>query len=234
VKKKPVPEYYIHFTLARFENGRYNTLEYDYNKRVTDFRDELTLPTGHYMLVTGNRINDSRILSTISFFDLSENEHKIVRIELKKDVPTAEILGSIDLNVKIVSDDNRQINLDSLNANGIVISWIEPDKEPTKHIFNDLPLLKTELDNWGGHFVFLTTQMENKNSFTGQSVSNLPKNSIFGIDGGSSILRKVTNNTPVSDIRFPYIIVVNKSRNIIYRSEGYRIGIGEQILRKVK
>ena len=25
----PVPEYYIHFTLARFENGRYNTLEYD-------------------------------------------------------------------------------------------------------------------------------------------------------------------------------------------------------------
>ncbi len=233
-EKNPVPEYYIHFTLARFENGRYNTLEYDYNKRVTDFRDELALATGHYMLVTGNRVDDSRILSTISFFDLSENEHKIVRIEPKKDVPTAEILGSIDLNAKIVSDDNRQISLDSLNTNGIVISWIEPDKEPTKHIFNDLPLLKTELDNWGGHFVFLTTQMENKNSFAGQSVSNLPKNSIFGIDGGSSILRKVIDNTPVSDIRFPYIIIVNKSRNIIYRSEGYRIGIGEQILRKVK
>ena len=53
---KPVPEYYIHFTLARFEKGRYNTLEYDYNKKITDFKDELPLPPGHYMLVTGNRI----------------------------------------------------------------------------------------------------------------------------------------------------------------------------------
>jgi transglutaminase-like putative cysteine protease len=82
--KNPVPEYYLHFTLARFENGRYNTLEFDYNRRVTDFKDELTLPAGHYMLVTGNRISDSRILSSISFLDLGEKEHKSVKIELRK------------------------------------------------------------------------------------------------------------------------------------------------------
>ena len=61
----PVPEYYIHFTLARFENGRYNTLEYDYNKKITDFKDELALAPGSYMLVTGNRLASGRILSGI-------------------------------------------------------------------------------------------------------------------------------------------------------------------------
>jgi hypothetical protein len=83
-EKNPVPEYFIHFTLARFENGRFNTLEYDYNRRVTDFNDELILEPGHYMLVTGNRINDSRILSSLKFFDLGEKEHKVLRIALRK------------------------------------------------------------------------------------------------------------------------------------------------------
>ena len=85
-EKNPVPEYYLHFTLARFGNGRYNTLEYDYNKRVTDFKDELSLSPGHYMLVTGNRINDNKILSSISFFDLKENEHKTIKIQLRKNL----------------------------------------------------------------------------------------------------------------------------------------------------
>ena len=82
--KNPVPEYYIQFTLARFEGGRYNTLEYDFNRKITDFKDELPLPPGHYMLVTGNRLNDSKILSNISFFDLSENEHRTVEVRIRK------------------------------------------------------------------------------------------------------------------------------------------------------
>jgi transglutaminase-like putative cysteine protease len=82
----PVPEYYTHFTIARFENGRYNTLEYEYNKRINTFREELPLTPGHYMLVTGNRVNDSRILSNISFFDLAKGEHKTVVVRLRKDL----------------------------------------------------------------------------------------------------------------------------------------------------
>jgi hypothetical protein len=82
--RNPIPEYYIHFTIARFEDGRYNTLEYDFNKKITDFKDELPLIPGHYMLVTGNRISDSKILSSISFFDLGEDEHKILNISLRQ------------------------------------------------------------------------------------------------------------------------------------------------------
>ncbi len=92
----PVPEYYTHFTIARFENGRYNTLEYEFNKRINTFREELQLTPGHYMLVTGNRINDSKILSNISFFDLAEGEHKTVMVKLRKDLSPSEILGKID------------------------------------------------------------------------------------------------------------------------------------------
>jgi hypothetical protein len=79
VEKNPVPEYGTHFTIAHFENGRYKT-----SFKGADFKDELALASGHYMLVTGNRINDSKILSTLSFFELKENEHKTIDIKLRK------------------------------------------------------------------------------------------------------------------------------------------------------
>jgi len=95
--KNPVPEYYIHFTLARFEGGRYNTLEYDFNRKITDFKEELPLPPGHYMLVTGNRLDNSKILSNISFFELLENEHRTVVVQIRKDVTEKKVPGNIDL-----------------------------------------------------------------------------------------------------------------------------------------
>ena len=94
-ESNPVPEYYMHFTIARFENGRYNTLEYDYNKRITDFKEELAVTPGHYMIVTGNRLSDKKILSNISFYDLYPGQHLSIEIKLRKDTTDSEISGII-------------------------------------------------------------------------------------------------------------------------------------------
>jgi len=228
-EKNPVPEYFTHFTIAHFENGRYNTLSIE----VTDFKDELALAPGHYMLVTGNRINDSKILSTLSFFELKENEHKIIDIKLRKDVSPAEILGTIDLNIKISLPDKSGITLKSIADKGIVLAWIDPDKEPTKHIFNDLPLLKSELDSWGGYFIFLSNQPEASNNFKLESIKGLPANSLYSVDIDSKILKEITKSVSLSDIHFPFLVLTDKNGNIILKSEGYRIGIGEQILTKI-
>jgi len=233
-EKNPVPEYYTHFTIAHFENGHYKTLQYDYNKKVTDFKDELALAPGHYMLVTGNRINDSKILSTLSFFELKENEHKAIDIKLRKDVSPVEILGTIDLNIKISLPDKSGITLKSIADKGIVLAWIDPDKEPTEHIFNDLPLLKSELDSWGGYFIFLSNQSEESNDFKLESIKGLPANSLYSVDIDSKILKEITKSVLLSDIHFPFLVLTDKNGNIILKSEGYRIGIGEQILKKIR
>jgi len=233
-EKSPVPEYYTHFTIAHFENGHYKTLQYDYKKKVTDFKEELALAPGHYMLVTGNRINDSKILSTLSFFELKENEHKAIDIKLRKDLSPVEILGTIDLNIKISLPDKSGITLKSIADKGIVLAWIDPDKEPTKHIFNDLPLLKSELDSWGGYFIFLSNQSEASNNFNLESIKGLPANSLFSVDIDSKILKEITKSDSLSDIHFPFLVLTDKNGNIILKSEGYRIGIGEQILKKIR
>jgi hypothetical protein len=228
----PVPEYYIHFTLAQFANGRYNTLEYDFNRRITDFNDELELDPGFYMLMTGNRISDSRILTSQKFFHLGENEHKTINVKLRKDITPPEILGKIDLEDYIILSDGRKIVLKDIAKDGLVMIWIEPDNEPTRHIFNDLPLLKKELDTWGGNFLLLTDPSKPGSEPDQTVLEKLPVKTYIAADTGSSILSKVCGGVSCSTVRMPLVILCDKTGNIMLKSEGYRIGIGEQILRK--
>jgi hypothetical protein len=227
----PVPEYYIHFTIARLLNGRYNTLEYDYNKRISDFRDELELDPGKYRVMTGNRISDKKILVSLLVFELKENEHKTVRIQLRKDNAPAEILGRISLEDQITLDDGSSVLLKYLAKKGLVLTWIEPDKEPTRHIINDLPLLKKELDEWGGTFLFLTDPAKPGSGIDKGAKTGLPGKSYFAADNASALLSKICGGISCSTVRLPLMILTDKDGNIMFRSEGYRIGIGEHILK---
>ncbi len=92
----PVPEYYIHFTLAKFEEGKYITLDYDYNKEISSFDKYLSRTPGKYMLVTGNRTDESKVLSSVRFFDLEPGERKTLKVELRQEMKLAEVLGEID------------------------------------------------------------------------------------------------------------------------------------------
>ena len=225
---KPVPEYYIQFTIARFENGRYNTLEYDFNKKITEFKEELPLPPGHYMLVTGNRLIDGRILTKISFFDLSENEHKIIVVNIRKDLSEREVLGKADLENIFKVAGNSALPQSCTKYNCQVIIWTDPEQEPTKHVFNDLPQLKTELDAWGGNFLFMS-ESEAGNHFEG-----LPDNSTFGVDKGLTALQNYVRFKLPTPLNLPLVLVTDKEGNIIFLSSGYRIGIGEQILKSLR
>jgi hypothetical protein len=129
---------------------------------------------------------------------------------------------------------NSSITLEKIAQKGLVITWIEPDREPTKHILNDLPLLKKELDQWGGYFIFLTDPSRTGTTFNPESLRNLPSNSLFGTDNESILLKKLCGGISCSTVRLPLLILVDKTGNIIFRSEGYTIGIGEQILKKVR
>jgi transglutaminase-like putative cysteine protease len=231
---KPVPEYYIHFTIARFEDGRYNTLEYEYNRKISDFKDELTLPPGHYMLVTGNRLNNSRILSNITFFDLSENEHKSVEVKIRRDASERKILGKIDLQKIYPLYHLTSLSQSCSNDKGLVIIWIDPEKEPTKHIFNDLPTLKSELDAWGGKFLFLSDTIQKGDQFRSENIKGLPVNTSFGIDNNMTVLKNYVKLDLPPEKNLPFVLVTDKDGKILYISTGYRIGIGEQILKYLR
>lgn len=84
-EKDPVPEYYTHFTIARLENGRFKTLDFDYGKKITDFSEELALVPGDYMVVTGRRLANGNVLADLTFFSLAPGEHVSREIRLRNE-----------------------------------------------------------------------------------------------------------------------------------------------------
>jgi len=235
LETNPVPEYYTHFTLARFENGRYNTLEYDYNKRISDFPEELSLSAGHYMIVTGIRLNDSKILANISFFDLEQDQHLSKEIKLRRADISAEVSGRVDL------EKLGGILMKSENSNppffekGVLLAYIEPEKEPTKHFLNDLYQLKSEFDLWGGPFVFIINDtLKVGQTFNLPDYKGLPANSVSVLDNKMEILRNIWLSGSQPEIIYPVILLADKSGNILYTSSGYSIGTGGQIMKAIK
>ena len=226
----PVPEYYIHFTIARFENGRYNTLEYDFNKKVTTFDSELQLTPGHYMLVTGNRLNDSRILSDITFFDLSENQYLTLNVRLRHEADGSEFQGKVDMEAVSEILRNNGIAPEEYD-NGLVIAWIEPEKEPTKHFLNDLARLKDELDKWRGSFLFLTNPAVTGGNFSTGTSIGLPAKSLSGVDNDLKYMNYLLQAELPAGAGLPVLILIDKNGLIRYKSNGYRIGTGELILK---
>jgi len=104
----------------------------------------------------------------------------------------------------------------------------------TKHLLNDMYLIKNELDSWGGSLLFLTTGVQNSDLLKNEEIKRLTINSFFGTDINFAQLRNISSKNIQPDIDLPYIIIADRSSNVLYKSSGYIIGIGEQVLKHIK
>jgi hypothetical protein len=72
---------------------------------------------------------------------------------------------------------------------------------------------------------------EGGNEFNPLRLTGLPAKSIFVSDTESELLQKACRAISCSPDRLPLMIIVNGEGEIVFRSEGYTIGIGEQIIK---
>lgn len=229
--EKLIPAYYPHFTLARFEEGVYNTLDYDFDKKVTQFPEKLELNTGHYLLVTGSRLSDGTVLSRLRFFNVPENQAVEIPLELRKIHTKSVVYGKMPM-------DKTTAFTGMSGEKGLIIGWIDPGKEPTKHVMRELGRLKEEFDKWGGGFVFFIVAEKTGASFDPKSFSPLPSRHVFSLDKGNArltefkeIVSKSGSAAPGNN--YPIFAAVKPNGEIFLLTQGYRIGIGELLLRSV-
>ena len=228
----PVPEYHIHFTLSGLENGRYKTLDYGYNVKISDLPGAIDVFPGRYMLLTGNRDNSGNVLAAMSFFEIKPDSHDTLDIRLRKEAETVNSELKINLNRTFRQMDGADLSLPDISGEGVVIVWIEPDKEPSKHVLRDLAQYKKDLDDKHVSFLFLLEPANATEAFRPSEIEGLPENVHYAWDPGYSFFTSV--NTCGSGNRLPVVMVLSSDGLIRYTSQGYIIGIGEQILKNIK
>jgi hypothetical protein len=224
-------KYSVHFSIARFEDGLFNTLTYEYGRDVKDFPKQLELQGGHYMLVTGNRLSDGSVLTRVAFFNLAAGASYQLPVVVRKENSTLKALGHINLPSFLVKADGSKIEVGQLinTYGGVALVWIDPGKEPTRHVLKDLKEMKEVFDKSNIPLVFFVPEEKQTAGFDASSYV-LPQNATFARDTdllnqlSAGFQRKLTGELPV-------IVMVNAKGEVLYFSAGYKIGTCEQLLK---
>jgi hypothetical protein len=232
------PHYYTNFTIGKLTNGVFETLEFEEDKPISKFADKIEADAGDYMLITGKRLTDGSVLTMVTFFEVKSGELSNVTVKVRTLQIKPEKIGTIKTdNLKLQSfTDNKTILLNTLvKDKGAVLVWLDPDKEPSKHVLSDLPAFNEQLNLWGGNIVFLLSKGKVNAAFNPSSYKNLPSKShfIFDLDNATiSEIEKIKNRDLQNN--YPIVIACDSKGNIIFFSEGYTIGIGDQLATIIK
>ncbi|MDR2382638.1 MAG: transglutaminase domain-containing protein [Prevotellaceae bacterium] len=224
------PQYGAHYSLARFQDGDFVTLNLRGNAST------ISVDEGYYRLMTGSRANDGSVTINNKYFEIKENQSLNLEIKMPEVVSKVQVLGTIDMNTKITLTGGNETTLKDLsNGNGVVLCFADPDREPTKHILQDLPAQSEELNKWGGGILFLVPDDKLSAAFDHTVFKNLPKNNAWGIDSKRSLLDETISTLKLNfGDNFPLTLLLTNNGGIIYYSSGYRIGIGEDIVKAIK
>lgn len=228
------PKYSTHFTLARFDNGNFSTL--GYRNQVRNLPTTVSTDAGYYRLMTGSRVNDGSVIINTRYFEMKEKETKSQEIKLPKVSRGLQVQGILDPNTIVTLDDGTKKTIKELtNKKGLVICFSDPDKEPTKHILQDLPAVQQHIEEWNGGILFAVPDDKVSNAFDPTTFKRLPKQAVWMTDNNRSLLNSVTRALQINfSNNFPLTVYISTNGGILYSSQGYRIGIGEDIIKVVK
>lgn len=228
------PEYFGNFSLARFEDGIFKTLDYEGND-LDYFKKGFEVPMGNYRLTTGTRLTDGTVLVKFTYFTVSPQEDTLAEVEFLKDNVKLNFHGNIPESFNITLADGKVESLkEAVKEKDAIVAFIEPDREPTKHLLRELKELSEEFDNWGGRIYLIIGEDKLTSSFNLENYKELPDNKAFSIDRNHEILESFTSAL-IDKVpkKYPMVFLINTESEIVYQSIGYKLGIASDIMKVV-
>ena len=230
------PQYYLHYTIGFLKDGFYRTLEFPEGGSLTNMPKPIELEVGQYALVTGNRLPDGSVLSSMTFFQVEKGKLTTVPVELRKQSGELKPTGKLDfkaLNLQKTSDGKRVSLSSVVDGKYAVLVVLDPDKEPSKHILNDLGSYVDHFNKWGGQFL-MAMPAEKAGQAGVLKTYRLPARLESGIDPNDQILNAISAiyGAGLKD-KLPLVLFCDASGNVYLYSSGYKIGMGEQLLKVI-
>ena len=181
-------------------------------------------------MVTGNRIAGGTVLAKLDFFNVEPGKTKEMMISLRKNPVQAEILGKLNME-SFLKSIKGQKPLNVKPEKGIIIAWLDPLTEPSRHFIADLIAKNKEFNKWNGTILLFFNNEKEKSDFILKNGSALPGFISYQVTTSeASDLFKKSVKKPLAYL-MPIVAYINIKSEITYLSEGYRIGTGDDLLR---
>ncbi len=228
------PQYYNHFTLAKFNKGRFTTQEYEFNSGIIGYHKGFPVDAGQYLITTGNRLENGKILVQLKTVDISKESNEVY-LEVRNETEAVNILGNIskELFFNNVIGEHKIFLSDVFGKKGAIIAWVDPDKEPTKHMMNDFRAHKQKFEEWGGSILLIIPDEKLTSSFNTDNYKDIPAQHQFAIDTNNELRKVIGSLKKEIKHEYPVVFVLTQEGDIIYNSAGYNIELGDQMLKNV-
>ena len=230
IKAVDDPQYYSHFTVSKIKDGRTDLLSFDEGqvdmgggvswKKV--FREGTELDTGTYILVTGNRLSDGSVPVRAQLFTIEEGKKTTLDLILREAADAVSVIGTFPNT--LVPD---------LGRGFYVTGVLEVGKEPTNHALRDIAKVREAFENWGRPVVLFCTDRAQLNRLEKELAEGrygtLPSTVRFSVDADGLVLRTLKDNLKLPSGNLPVFIIGDTFDKVYFSSQGYTIGLGEQI-----
>lgn len=242
------PRYRSHFTIAKIlPDGKLQTLNLRGSNTNVDMgggntwsallKKPLDIDEGNYMLVTGMRMASGSVLSTASFFTVEAGKTTSIKLEMREGSDEITVIGNFNSENKfnLAAGGEETSVLLTTGRGYFVVGILGARQEPTNHAMRDIAAVKKELEEWGCGIVLLFPGEDDYRKFDPNEFGNLPKTITYGIDKDSKIQKEIVANMKLNDPNsLPVFIIADTFNRVVFVSQGYTIGLGEQMLKVIR
>ena len=249
-KYKPIkslsdPKYYSHFSISKLtDEGTLQLLNYD--EGDIDMGEGATwsnllkngtaLDEGNYLMVTGTRLASGGVLAEMEFFPIHSGKTTTLDLVMRESQDDVQVIGSFNsesLYKPLEGEDLKSI-LNTTGRGYFVVAVLGVNQEPTNHALRDIAAKATDFEDWGRGMVLLFPSEEDYAKFRPQDFPGLPKNITFGIDKDGSIQAQIAKEMKLANKTIlPMFIIGDTFNRVVFVSQGYTIGLGEQLMKVI-
>ena len=245
------PKYYHHFTLSRIlDDGTTRLLNYDEGDSGLEdgsswsntFSNGAKLDAGTYMLTSGTRAASGKVLVANCTFTIKPGETTAINLTMRQSEDIVAVIGNFNSESKFQLMDselhpvgNDAVSILSQTGRGyFIVGVLGVGQEPTNHALRDIAAKSAELDQWGRPIVLLFENEEAAQHYRQENYGKFPAHVIYGIDHDASIRRQIVQEMKLqSDTQLPLFILADTFNRVVFSSQGYTIGLGEQFTRVI-
>jgi len=235
------PQYEIHFTLSKLD-GSYPVLQnFNDNEGLegtmsyrTMFQWGVTVDSGYYLLTTGTRMASGKVLATLTAFNVPDGNTVRVPLVLRKDSADLQVIGSLDAESEFsLLDTSSEGGSPSSSATTIlkttgrgyfVLCFSRPAHEPTNHALASFLSAEPAVP-----VIILFDSAADYAKVNWATFPSPPKGVFFGVDDRSDLLETICREMNIEHPQMPLTVIADTFGRIVYVTEGYTIGIAEQL-----
>ena len=232
------PKYYSHFTISRIENGTAQLLNFDEGQAdmgngttwSNTFKNGYKLDAGTYMLTTGTRLANGSVLASNRIFEIKKGQTTTLPLEIRQNTNEVTVIGSFN-SESLVTKDGKEVSLLSQTGRGYyVVGILGVGQEPTNHALHDIEKMKEAFEAWGRPVVLLFESETDAAKFNHDEFPGLPSTVQFALDKDGSVRKQIAREMKLmNEKQMPMFIIADTFNRVVFVSQGYTIGLGEQM-----